>query len=361
MTEFIDETAILGKQFRIDDLPIHYKESAHLKNVKELFPDETTINILDHIYVENFRIQSNSDITKILLSDCMYGFHTKVYKYIFMSIDEFWLENPNSRMIEIPNKEQSWLAKQIVVLLTEEKRNVMLACMRMNLIELFDYIIVRDNIDTEKLETPLLYYAAYNRNMEILIHGIDLKIPFTEDILRPVINNNDVVMFRMLLDKNISIHRRGEENICENASLEIFVIFLEKYISEKKDPANLLDYSIKNVKNFEELVLRRDISSAKNKKKEEIYDLYDECILRATDVKVLHLIEEYFEITNATFQREYPLVIRKIEQTVLYEDNYDLFVYLMECGYHVNRDHYNLSVRNRCMKITPGFVKKYLN
>ena len=73
------------------------------------------------------------------------------------------------------------------------------------------------------------------------------------------------------------------------------------------------------------------------------------------------MIEEYFEITNAEFQREYAQGLNVIEDRVLHEDNYELFVYLIECGYEVRREHYDISVRKRCMKITPGFVKKYLN
>ena len=81
----------------------------------------------------------------------------------------------------------------------------------------------------------------------------------------------------------------------------------------------------------------------------------------SSDVKVLKMIEEYFGITNAEFLSEYAHGFNVIENQVLYEDNYDLFVYLLECGYEVRREHYDISVRKRCLKITPGFVKKYLN
>jgi hypothetical protein len=366
MTDFIDETAILGKRFQLDDLPNHYKESTHIKDWKELSPDETTIYIPENAYIEDFSIQSHTDIEKIILADCMYGFHTKVYKEIFANIDEFWLENPNSMMITVPNKNQSWLARQIVVLLTEHRSNILMDCMKINLVELFDYIVEINDMNTAQLTAPmnifpLLWYAVVNRHAEILIHGIKIGLPFTEELVRAAMKPTHTEIFKILLDNNIVITHKGEKHICEHAAPEIFSLFIDKYVSEKKDPAILLKHSIKNTKNFEELILNRDVSSAKQRDITEIYQIYYDCIVYSSDVKVLKMIEEYFEITNAEFQCEYAHGLNVIENQVLYEDNYDLFVYLLECGYEVSREHYDISVHKRCMKITPGFVKKYLN
>jgi hypothetical protein len=366
MTEFIDEIAILGKRFQIDDLPDHYKESTHIKDWKDLSPDEPTIYIPENAYIDDFAIQSHTDIEKILLADCMYGFHTKTYKEIFANIDEFWLENPDSMMITVPNKNQSWLARQIVVLLTEQRSNILMDCMKTNLVELFDYFVEINGMNPAQLTAPmnifpLLWYAVVNRNAEILIHGIKIGLPFTEELVRAAMKPTHTEIFKILLDNNIVITYSGEKYICEHAPPEIFSLFMDKYVSEKKDPAKLLKHSMRNTKNFEELILNRDVSSAKEIDITEIYEIYYDSIVYSSDVKVLKMIEEYFQITNAEFQREYAHGLNVIEYRVLHEDNYDLFVYLIECGYEVRREHYDISVRKRCMKITPGFVKKYLN
>ena len=56
----------LLRMHHIASLPEHYLESIQFKSWIDLFPEESEFHIPDHLYVQDFEIQSQADLNKII-------------------------------------------------------------------------------------------------------------------------------------------------------------------------------------------------------------------------------------------------------------------------------------------------------
>ena len=176
MSEFISVTkdsyvnSLHLTEYAIDSLPDHIITSTHFANWRTLFPDETTFLFNSSAMIENFNIHSQTDLDKIINADCVLGFTATHRIQILKNIEEYWLYNPNSAPILLPEKDKSFFANQVRSLIKKDHENALVTCMVNGYTELFDYIYERDSgylNKNGKLDTGvLLHYAVSNGHIE---------------------------------------------------------------------------------------------------------------------------------------------------------------------------------------------------
>jgi hypothetical protein len=160
---------------------------------------------------------------------------------------------------------------------------------------------------------------------------------------------------------------KRELDICDSeyTSPEIFKIFLDSYVNKYgKDPANLVVYTVKNLANMKQLVLNYDMSTIHKIGNTYIFKLFDECISRSTKLEVVLFIEEQFKVTIKEYREHYVKKYSKqcyISNSVIWNDNYELYNYLYTNGFLVDNIILQAVTRMRLYKITPGLVKKHIS
>ncbi len=353
--------------YHIADLPEHITESTHFINLRSLCPDETHIDILDEVYVSNFEIDSQAKFDQIIRADCYFGFDRKVYADIFRNLERFWREDPNSSPFQLSKKDISNLSNQLITLFTERQSSIIMTCMKLNQIELFDYIVERDGrgiIQDEGMLRvfPLLYYAVFNNHVEITKHGIEKGCLITDDLLKPAVQNDNLEIARILFESNIPITSRLERAVCEFASIKMLHLFLEYY---NKPLTGLLHYAVHNFENLKELVLLIEKNFDLKLSRELAFNLLGVCLRYSVDVRVIMFIEEQFgvclrELIAENTQMKY-FNSNYIHTNIIVEDNLDLYMYLHNSGFLVCEETYRTSVHYLCRKITPGLVRKHIN
>ena len=210
----------------------------------------------------------------------------------------------------------------------------------------------------------LLYYAVLNENIEMIKRGLEIGLTVTGSLLIPAIKTGNLEIYKLLFDNKNVLDYRGELDICEYASPEIFKLFMDSYVNKyEKDPAKLVVYTVKNLVNMKELVLNYDMTTVNKIGNSFIYDLFDECIIHSTNIEVVLFIEEQFKVTIKEFKEYYNRQYSKhysISINVIWNDNYELYNYLYSNGVLVDNVILQTVVRMRHHRITPGLVKKHL-
>jgi hypothetical protein len=339
-------------------LPDHIIKSSHYTNWRALFPDDTNIDIPDDVFVSNFDIISQRDFDRIIRADCYFGFDKNVYTTIFRKLNRYWKENPNSSPFTLCRKNVSHLANQIITLFTERRSTLLITVMKLNQIELFDYIVERDGVEILQdgfsiLGFPVLYYAVVNNHVEILRHGIDKGLIVTDVLLEPALENGNLEIARVIFERVNKISARSKCAACKSASPDMFRLFLEFYKDNLED---LLQYALHNFDNFIELLLLTGTKS-----REIALKLLTYCTVTSIDIRVVLFIEDYFKVT----MRE--LIIggdrinySSIQTNIIVDDNLDLYMHLYNSGFTVGEESFCLSVHYLCKMITPGLVRKHI-
>ena len=365
MTEF---TSIFS-EYLISELPEHITESTHFISWRSLFPNEPIFTMETSIYTPNLEINSQEDLDKIINSDYVLGFNKKARMNILKNLETYWNEDPNSAPIILPEKDKSFFANQIHTFIKESSTEMILvSCIKHGYIELFDYIYEKENIDINKNNSfnmySLLYYAVLNENIEMIKRGLEIGLTVTGSLLIPAIKTGNLEIYKLLFDDKNVLDYRGELDICEYASPEIFKLFMDSYVNKyKKDPAKLVVHTVKNLVNMKELVLNYDMTTINKIDNSFIYDLFDECIIHSTNIEVVLFIEEQFKVTIKEFKEYYNRQYSKhysISINVIWNDNYELYNYLYSNGVLVDNVILQTVVRMRHHRITPGLVKKHL-
>ena len=365
MTEF---TSIFS-EYLISELPEHITESTHFISWRSLFPNEPIFTMETSIYTPNLEINSQEDLDKIINSDYVLGFNKKARMNILKNLETYWNEDPNSAPIILPEKDKSFFANQIHTFIKESSTEMILvSCIKHGYIELFDYIYEKENIDISKNNSfnmySLLYYAVLNENIEMIKRGLEIGLTVTGSLLIPAIKTGNLEIYKLLFDDKNVLDYRGELDICEYASPEIFKLFMDSYVNKyKKDPAKLVVHTVKNLVNMKELVLNYDMTTINKIDNSFIYDLFDECIIHSTNIEVVLFIEEQFKVTIKEFKEYYNRQYSKhysISINVIWNDNYELYNYLYSNGVLVDNVILQTVVRMRHHRITPGLVKKHL-
>ena len=366
MTEF---TSPLFSEYLISELPEHITESTHFTNWRNLFPNEPIFTIETSIYISTLEINSQEDLDKIINSDYVLGFNKKARMNIFKNLEIYWNENSNSAPITLPEKDKSFFANQIRTFITESSiEMIFISCIIHGYIELFDYIYEKENININRNNTfnmySLLYYAVLNENIEMIKRGLEIGLTITGSLLIPALKTGNTEIYQLLFDNKNVLDYRGELDICEHASPEVFKLFMDSYVNKyEKDPAKLVVYTVKNLVNMKELVLNYDMTTVNKIGNSFIYDLFDECIIHSTNIEVVLFIEEQFKVTIKEFKEYYNRQYSKhysISINVIWNDNYELYNYLYSNGVLVDNVILQTVVRMRHHRITPGLVKKHL-
>ena len=334
-------------------LPDHIIKSSHFTNWRALFPDDTNIDILDDVFISNFDIYSQVDFDRIIRADCYFGFQRDVYTTIFRNLDRYWREDPNSSpfTFTLCDKNVSQLANQIITLFTERRSTLLITVMKLNQIELLDYIVERDGVEILQdgfsiLGFPVLYYAVVNSHVEILRHGIAKGLIVTDDLLKPALEDGNLEIARMILERVDKISSRSKCAACKSAFPVMFRLFLEFYKDNLED---LLQYALHNFDNFKHLLLLTG-----TKCRDIALKLLTTCTSTSIDIRVVLLIEDHFKVTMRELNNRF------IQTNIIVDDNLDLYTHLYNSGFTVGEESFCLSVHYLCKKITPGLVRKHI-
>jgi hypothetical protein len=367
MSAFNNDDALL-RSYQIVTLPEHYLESTQFKNWRELFPEEPEFHIPDHLFIQDFDMSSQADLDKIIDADCAYGFTPKVHKIIFRNTERYWSEDPNSSPFKLPQSGKSWFADQLILLFTEYPSTIIIQCMKLNYVTLFEYIAEQDGINTIYERSAfnvfsVLYYAAYNDNIEIFKCGVKMGCIISDDLFKPAIQRNNFEIMNILFDRNIQINKNIEKEFCEKASPEMFKLFLEKYVNVyKKSPTDLLRLSLYKFEICEQIVKRVDPSTVST---EFVFKLLKVFSIESINIKVVRLIESHFGVTMKDFMEENKdfkyRTSNFIPLEIINKDNLDLYLHLYNCGFWITEDTYETAKYHLCKNITPGLIRKHLN
>lgn len=377
MSEFTDvlvsNNSLDLVEYLIDSLPDHITTSTHFINWRALFPDETMFLCDSSVIIDNFNIDSQTDLDQIIAADCVLGFSSTHRIQILKNIEEYWLYNPNSGPILLPEKDKSFFANQVRALIKKDNENTIVACMVNGYTELFDYIYERDNGSMNKdgkLDTGiLLHYAVSNGHIEMINRCIQMGLPITSNLIHAAIDNGDPEIFRMLFTKNNTlINYAREDIICEQASVDIFRIFLEYY---KKDPANLVIHSVKNIENLKELLINYNHLFEQEIDSLYLYELFRKCTIHSVSLEVFLFIEAHFGVTlkeireliNIEYNEKYnnsKYDLNLMGNDIIVTENLEVYNYLRESGVQVDETNLTTAIRYRMNRITPGLIRSHL-
>lgn len=353
-------------EYVIESLPDHITTSTHFINWRALFPDETMFLCDSSVIIDNFNIDSQTDLERIINADCVLGFSATHRVQILKNIEEYWLYNPNSGPILLPEKDKSFFANQVRTLIKRDHENAIVACMVNGYTELFDYIYERDSgyiNKNGKLDTGiLLHYAVSNGHIEMIERCIKMGLQITSNLIQAAMDNGDPDIFRMLFTKNqILINYARNDIICEQASLDIFRIFLEFYINNEKDPAILIFYAIKNINNLKELLINYNHLFKQDIDTKFLYELFRKCHSQAVNIDVFLFIEAHFGVTlKELIKNSNNYDSNIIECNVIVTENLEVYNYLRESGFEVNEISLTTAIRYRTNRITPGLIRNHL-
>jgi hypothetical protein len=142
---------------------------------------------------------------------------------------------------------------------------------------------------------------------------------------------------------------------------------LDYYVNKfGKDPINLTLLAVKKLENFKELVLNYDICNKQNFSKSTICEWFVECIKNSVNIETVLFIEQHFNTTMKEIKKISEskyfgyLNINYICDNVILNDNLELYNHMRQSGFRVDDRILYLVVRERCIKITPGLVKKHI-
>jgi hypothetical protein len=344
-------------------LPDPILKSSYFSNWRALFPDDTTIDIFDDVFISNFEICSQDDFDRIIRSDCYFGFDKSDYITIFRNLVRFWKEDANSSCFTLCKKNVSHLSNQIITLFTERRASLLITVMKLNQIELFDYIV--ETYGNEILQSgfsllgyPVLYFAVVNNHIEIFRHGIAKGLIVTDELLVPALENNNLEIARIVLERVSVICCRSKSSACKLASPEMFRLFLEFYKDNLED---LLQYALHNFDNFKALLLLTGTKS-----RDVALKLLTYCTITSIDIRVVLLIEDHFNVTMRDLITENErcgfqyMNYDSIQVNIFADDNLDLYNHLFNSGFIVSEVSFSFSVHYLCRRITPGLVRKHI-
>lgn len=349
------DTIVKMIDYPIESIPRHIIESNHFKDLLEIYPGETVFPFYNTSFSSTLEIHSQADIDLIMESEYRFMFSHDSRVEILRNIYKYWMEDPNSSSIELPEDNYSWFANQVLSLFEDRDSAIIMTCMKMNYVELFDFIIERDGLiaieDASRLSIySLLYYAVYNGNVEILRRGIEVGCELSIDLIDIAVKMDNLEIVTILIENGLTPTNKTGKIAAEHASPELFCMILDKFVFiVNKD---LLIPALNNLDNLKELVLNRKIR----------LDSMDSSLLRealagSKDLDVINFIEEQFKLTWDDILK----ISKFIPESVIKNDNLKLYNYLRTKGFYVRESLITSAIHNKCMNITPGLIRKHCN
>ena len=342
--------------YPIESIPSHIIESEHFKDLLEIYPDETVFPFYNTSFSSSLEIHSQSDIDLIMESEYTFMFSHDARVEILRNIYKYWMEDPNSASIELPERDYSWFSNQILTLFEDRDSILVMTCMKMNYVELFDFIIERDGLIAILIAIQnassysLLYYAVYNGHVEILRRGIEVGCDLSIELIDIAIKADNLEICTILIESGLTATNKTGKIAAEYASPELFCMILDKFgFIVNKD---LLIPALNNLDNLKELVLNRKIRLEPNDS-----SLLKEALAGAKDLEIINFIEEQFRLTWDDILR----ISNFIPESVIKKDNLKLYNYLRSKGFYVRELLITSAIHNKCMNITPGLIRKHNN
>ncbi len=318
--------------YPIHKLPSWIIDSNQYIQFKELYPDETTFPCLqEHMEpAMSIDIQSYNDIDNIIISDYIFGYSENTCIQIFNNVYEFYNENPNSAPVRLPDKNTTWLGKQIREILENADGLLIEMCMKNNYLELFNWIVKHKPhfIGYECGIFSLLYYAAKNNNISILSAGISAGLYFNvSQLLQATFTHKSLECTKIILKhQDIALNQHVLDMIASSGSIEQL-----KYVIEWSQDNSIrftANCCISNIENFNYLYKNNLLKIGCPIK------LLADAIESGLSIEIIKNIERRFYVRPENVR--YLLDENIIFNYAINKNNIDLYNYLRTCGFKVS-------------------------
>ncbi len=370
--------------YPVNMLPDFILESQQFFSWRGLFPNENIFHIRSDLLLPDLNIKSQKHMNAILDCETQFVFTQKHRIIILKNIYKFWRENPNSSEIQLPKENMSQFGDQVRTLFMKPNNtfNIIMICMKHNYLDLYEYILERDGVDSFVSKNPfavfsLLHYAVINNNTEILVRGIETGCPLKFELLEDAITKTNITTFMLIIreikKQNIPIRSSTFINAAKNAPQNMFAILLNEFITGDIDEfcfvrcrGELINNALDNSENLRELLIERKLGSQRSyveyRKLGE--ELMYECLKKSKSLECINIIEYCFRFRLEEYKKSRhkdEIWHEYINDEIIKTDNLDLYMYMRQCGYLVGDYSEDIAVTNACIKISPGLVKQHYN
>ena len=360
-------------------IPEHILDSEHFKDWMDLCSSTNVLNesnnvfiIHEDMYLETLEIISKEDILRIINIESMLLFTPKHRIQILKNIYEFWIDNPESSGIVLPEIHVSWFGNQVRALFLE-KNHLPIQCMKSNHIELLDFLIERDSketVDNSNIVFTLLYYSVTNNHLEITEHGLKIGLKVSNDLIDVAITKKNLQMFNLLIEYKVSYTKKTLKLAAECDILEIYKHFLQ----DKTYFKYYVICTLKNINNLEFLFfscgksspsdLQHSASGLRSEliKIDGLY-LLNECIQNAHSVQVITLIDRYYTmmmVNGKTLIHELLKENKYMPDAIIEKNDLELYTYLRSIGFKVSESALETALHYKTRNISPGLIKKHI-
>jgi hypothetical protein len=312
-------------------------------------------------------IRSQEDFRRLIEADAMFSFTSKTQIQILENMYEYWLNDPNSSELPLPNKDFSHFGNQIVTLFSETNDIMAVRCFQGNFVELFDYLLKRDGlhkVDNQRWPTySLTYYGAVCNHVEIVRRGLEVGVSVENDCIDQAIRKQNLEMFDLFISYNVKFSTKTLDLAAEIGLPEMYKYFLNVAIKKTALFKPFVFKTLANKDNLEFLLNKSgtDLTSIDGS------ELLDECIKNAYSAEILKMVDVYFTkpeehasgktlINNVI---EFRPGFRYIQEKVIYKDDYDLFTYLQSKGMLIGETLItHIIEKYKTHRLTPGFLKR---
>jgi hypothetical protein len=353
-------------EFPIGLLPDFITESSLFIMTLDLCPDSTTFPFLKSKMPTTLKIRSTEDFQRLVEADHMFGFTPKTQIQILESMYDFWLNDPNSSELPLPVKDFSHFGNQVRTLFTETNNIMAVRCFQGNYVELFDYLVKRDglqSVDSGRWpDYSLPYYGAVCNHVEITRRGLEVGVAVAKDCIDQAINKQNQEMFDLFVSFKVKFSSKTLDLGAEKGLPEMYKYCLRAAINNNM----LRKFVLKTLENKDNLeyLLHKSGTNLTSINGEE---LLEECLKNVYNVEIFQMVDAYF--TKPEHMSNGKTLINKvvkfrpgfryIPEDVIYKDNYELFTYLQSKGLWISEELIEKSIRKyKTNRLTPGFLKR---
>ena len=359
------------QDFPIETLPTWIITSNHFKDFRELYPSEIVFPCLENVMADaaSISIESYDDIDRIIRADYILGYSEQTMVEIFKNVNDFWMLNPNSAPVRLPDKDNTWLGMQIRELLECDDRCLIMNCMKLNYVPLFKYKVQTDNTAIQDAQSyssvyNLLYYAVNNNNIEILEAGIEAGcVPQTGNLLKVSYEKKCLPITKILLERRINNYHITLEVLdvaSSEGSLEQLIYTIEWM--KRNQQAGFIRFSpkiaAKNVENFRYLYENGYIVI------EMPQQLLGESVVRGLPLENIQMIEEIAKISVKEIVPTDIYTGNNIFDALIFRgafknNNIELYNYLRANGFRVTEEVIG-ELRKKPTNFSLGLIKKHI-
>jgi hypothetical protein len=357
-------TELKMRTIPVSEVPEYILESEFYKKWRDLSPDETMFQLLETMFIENFTINSQKDFEHIIRAESELILSRSTRVKILSNIKKFWLNNPASAQLVLPQKDDSFFGNQVISLLRDSDDTITIECMKNGYMDLFTYLVEEcDWVNIRNYKWNLcqsnLYYAVMNDNMEILVYAIEKGVSIRNDVMTAAIMKKNIKIIEYLISKRADFNYSALEEVNKINSPEIFKLLIDynEQLEHNFPPETLLEWALDNIDYLKDLLLNRQIVSSYDY---EVYEiLIKKCIRRFKKVNVIQFIREYFHMKDQNLT-QIPGITSQMSYKIISSNDYELYMYLRANGFRVHEGILEEAISRKCMTITPGLVRQHI-